>query len=207
MPPPRTTLQVLLVLALVLAPGVVRGAPPKGDEVPPAAGPAAAPAPVSSAPVYTRKSPPPGNNPRARKPPQRPQAGDAKERAAALVRALREDRPELALPFFFPADAFRLVKGIKDPDRYYKRLVRIYLDDVRAMRRTLRHPEQVELLDFQLSRRGKWMERGREANALPYWTSYKSKVVVRDGERELVLPVRVMITWDERWYVTHLTNK
>ena len=156
---------------------------------------------------YTRRAPPAGNDPRLRRPPPRPAAGDAAVRAEALVQALREDRPELALPFFFPKDAFRLVKGIKDPDRYYARLIRIYLDDVRAMRGALRHPERVELVGFELSRRGKWMERGREANALPYWTNYKAQVTVRDGEREVALPVRVMINWAGSWYVTHLTNK
>jgi hypothetical protein len=135
-----------------------------------------------------------------------PPAGRASERARLLVQAIRERRPELATPFFFPRRAFQRVKAIKDPDRYFRQLLKLYQEDVLALRRGFAHPDRIELVGFKLSRRLRWTPKGKEANALPYWDAYGSEVRVRDGGRTHALRVRVMITWDGEWYVTHLTR-
>jgi len=162
--------------------------------------------PVAAAPPSGKPDIPPHNDPRLKKPPPLPPAGSASERAGLLVRAIREGKPELATPFFFPRDAFRLVKAIRKPDRYFRRLLKLYHEDVLALRRGLAHPERIELVGFKLSRRVRWTPKGKEANALPYWDAYGSEVRVRDGDRTRALRVRVMITWDDQWYVTHLTR-
>lgn len=52
-------------------------------------------------------------------PPEKPQKGDADERARALVDAIKKNDPALAAPFFFDRAAFRSVKGLNDPDKYF----------------------------------------------------------------------------------------
>ncbi len=180
--PPRRLAQALLALAALLL----------------ASPPAAAEPPIPPSNAADRPEP-------ALK--DAPAEGDAAERAALLVQALREDNPDLALPFFFPQDAFRQVKGIKDPDRYFKRLIDVYRADLQAMRASLKDPDHVTFVRFSLGRQRRWVQRGKEANDLPYWANYKASIVVLDAGRERTLPVRVLITWDDRWYVTHLTNK
>jgi hypothetical protein len=150
--------------------------------------------------------PPAGNDPRLKTPPPIPAVGTAPERAENVARALRENKPELALPFFFPREPFRQVKGIVNPDRYFDFLIRIYQEDLQFFRKTLRHPEEVQLVRFEPGRARKWIPTGKEANALPYWATYRSVLILKDGDRTVELPLRVMITWDGQWYVTHLTR-
>jgi len=166
----------------------------------------AAPAPGAPAPPPAKSGVPAHNDPRLKQPPPVPPAGSASERVKLLVRAIRENKPELATPFFFPQDAFRKVKAIANPDRYFKHLLKLYQEDVRELRRGLAHPDRVELVGFKLSRRVRWTPRGGEGNALPYWDAYGSEVLIRDGGKPRSLRVRVMITWDDQWYVTHLTR-
>ena len=45
---------------------------------------------------------------------------------------------------------------------------------------------------------------GREANRLPYWSCYGSRLIVRVNRREVALRVHVLINWGDQWYVTHL---
>lgn len=150
---------------------------------------------------------PAGNDPSLTTPPEPPGTQGTEERAKLLVQAIREDKPELAAPFFFPEAAFRQVKAIKDPDAYFKKLMRVYLEDVRAMRATLADPDHVEFVSFELGRQKRWVAKGGEANALPYWANYKAKITVKDKGKHKVLEGRVLITWDGQWYVTHLTRK
>lgn len=140
-------------------------------------------------------------------PPLVPAEGSATERAALLVEAIRTNDPTVALTFFFDRDAFGEVKAIKDPDKYFQRLLKVYNDDLLAMRAGLSDPDHVEFVKFELGRQRRWVERGKEANDLPYYAVYKSRITVRDAGREKILNVRVMITWDDQWFVTHLTHK
>jgi hypothetical protein len=188
-----------LCLSALLAAGSLLGAGAAlAQEAPGATGEEATEAPFV---------PPAGNDPKRKEPPAVPEAAPSQDRARLLVEAIRQDKPELAAPFFFPQDAFRRVKGIKDPDRYFRKLMRVYLEDVRAMRKLVKNPAQIEFVSFSLGRQKRWVARGKEANALPYWANYKARVVVKDGDRLVTLPLRVIITWDGGWYVTHLTRK
>lgn len=44
------------------------------------------------------------------------------------------------------------------------------------------------------------MERGTEANAVPYGAAYKSPLAVKAKGWERTLKVRVIITWEGQWY-------
>ena len=141
------------------------------------------------------------------KPPEPPAIAPSRKRLELLVEAIRKDEPELALPLFFPGDAFGVLKAIKTPERYHRKLVKVYLEDVRALRAGLKDPDHVELVSVAAGRQKRWMKRGAEGNNYPYWAMYKATVTVKDGDREVVLPLRVMINWGDQWFVTHLTRK
>ncbi len=58
---------------------------------------------------------------------------------------------------------------------------------------------------FVMTRRGGWVERRQEANALPYWASRHDWVYYRVGERERRFEIRTLINWGPRWFVTHIS--
>lgn len=135
--------------------------------------------------------------------PPRPPPGDAVDRAQRLFEAIQRDDPQHAADFFFPQAPFRVLKGIADPDRYWRVLFRHYERDIHALHEEL--PEGAVFDRFVMTRRGGWVERRQEANALPYWASRHDWVYYRVGERERRFEIRTLINWGPRWYVTHLT--
>lgn len=189
----RRSLRLLaLAVALTLAPSLAAADEPakKAD-----ASATAAPIPAANALDRTEDNTP--------APPMEPSVAQAK----LLVEALRTGDPAKAEPFFFPQDAFRVLKGIPKPDRYFGRLMKVYHEDIRAMRKQLKDPESVEFVALEANRAKKWIPRGKEGNNYPYWAMYKARLIVRDAGKRRVLKLRVMIHWGDRWYITHLTNK
>ena len=142
------------------------------------------------------------NDWRRESPPDKPPVGDAAERAERLFEAIQRDDPEHARDFFFPLEPFLVLKGIADPERYWNVLWSHYERDIHALHEEL--PEGATFDRFVMTRRGGWVERRQEANALPYWASRHDWIYYRDGERERRFEVRTLINWGPRWYVTHL---
>lgn len=143
----------------------------------------------------------------ARAPTPRPPAGDAEARARQLFEALRTGTPEsveASLGFFLPREPFLAIKDMSGAAGYFSTLTRAYRHDIAAYRTELPSLSRATFSRFELSRACTWMSVGREANRLPYWSCYRSKLWVRDGARERALEVRVMINWGDHWYVTHL---
>ncbi|MES2744801.1 MAG: hypothetical protein V4655_05210 [Bdellovibrionota bacterium] len=105
---------------------------------------------------------------------------------------------------FFPADAFDQVKGIKDPGAYHKQLLKWFAADVQREHERLKAGGPWAVDSFKLGS-CKWKEKGTEANALPYWSCYKSKLNLKNekGEKSLV-EIRALINWGTQWYITHL---
>lgn len=105
---------------------------------------------------------------------------------------------------FFPAAAFDQVKGIKDPGAYHKQLLKWFAADIKREHERLKPAGPWEVDSFKLGS-CKWKEKGSEANALPYWSCYKSKLKIKNakGESNLV-EVRALINWGNQWYITHL---
>lgn len=137
--------------------------------------------------------------------PPRPGLGDAGERAARLFDAIVRDDPSLAEDFFLPQDAFRLIKGIADPDALWVRLHQTYADDIHALH-ALPDLDRASFVRLDLSRRRSWVVVREESNRLPYWSQrHNSLVYAVDGE-ERTIEVRTLIAWDDRWYVTHLSE-
>lgn len=144
---------------------------------------------------------PPENDWRGERP-ARPGIGDAAERAERLFEAVLRDDPEHARDFFFPRDVFRIVKGIADPDRYWSVLWSHYERDIHALHAHV--PAEATFERFEMTRRGGWVERREEANAVPYWASRHDWVHYRVGEHARRFEIRTLINWGPRWFVTHL---
>ena len=139
-------------------------------------------------------------------PPPRPPADDAAQKAKLLFDAIVSDAPERAESVFFPRAAFLRVKDMRDPGRYYDRLKRRFEQDIHALHAALPDPANARFERFELAKRGGFVRVREEANLLPYWASRHSFIHYRVGDQALRLEVRVMITWDDRWYVIHLNE-
>lgn len=136
--------------------------------------------------------------------PPRPGPGDVEERARRLFDAILRDDPASATDFFLSREAFRAIKGISDPDALWERIFRMYQDDVHELHAQV--PEGAEFVRFELSRRRGWVRVREESNRLPYWAQRHNWIVYRVGTEERRIEVRTMIAWDDRWYITHLSE-
>lgn len=149
---------------------------------------------------------PPHNAASLREPPARPPTGDAADKARRLFEAIVRDDPQSVMDFFLPREAFRLIKAIDNPDRRYDQLVAAYVEDIHELHRDLRGLDRAQYERFDLIRRGGWVVVGEEGNRLPYWVSRHSTIQYRVDGRPVRFEVRVLITWDDHWYVTHLNE-
>ncbi len=149
---------------------------------------------------------PPHNRADLAEAPPRPPSGDADERARRLFDAIASDDPRRAADLFFPREAFLLVKRMSDPGAYWDRLFAHYERDVHALHDALPDLARATFDRLEIVPRGGWVAVGEEANALPYWVSRHSVLhYTVDGDPRS-FEVRVLITWDDRWYVTHLSE-
>lgn len=137
--------------------------------------------------------------------PPRPDLGDDEAKARALFTAIQRDDPDLASDFFFPREAFLRVKAVPDPGKYWDKLYARYREDIHALHRDTPDLANAEYERFELVKRGGWVQVKEEGNHLPYWVSRHSFLHYRVGPKRAKLEVRVLITWDDRWYITHLS--
>lgn len=141
-----------------------------------------------------------------REPPPRPDASSAERRAQRLFEAILRDDPKLAEGVFFPRAAFLLVKDIPDPGAYFDQLHARFASDIHALHKRLPGLPHARFARFELARRGGFMAVREEGNRLPYWASRHSVLhYTSQGERHQ-FEVRVLITWDDEWYVIHLNE-
>lgn len=149
---------------------------------------------------------PPHNRADLKEPPPRPPASDAADKAQRLFEAIVADAPERAEEVFFPRAAFLLVKDIPDPGKYYDRLKRRFELDVHALHASIEDPTNAKFERFELASRGGFVRVREEGNRLPYWASRHSFIHYRTAGKLERLEVRVLISWDDRWYVIHLNE-
>jgi hypothetical protein len=128
-------------------------------------------------------------------------------RARHLAQALRTGavgEVNLALDFFLPREPFLAIKDMSGAAGYFNTLTRAYRRDITAFRQASPWLADADYAGFQLSRSCTWMSPGREANRLPYWSCYRSRLLLRDHGAVRSVEVRVMIHWGDQWFVTHL---
>jgi hypothetical protein len=159
-----------------------------------------------SAHAQAGSSIPAHNRPDQTQAPARPPASEVEAKVRKLFEAIVADDPRLAADSFFPREAFLLVKDMRDPGRYYDRLRRRFDSDIHALHGSLPGIEQARYERFELAQRGGFVAPQQEGNRLPYWAARHSLLYFRLGKTVQHLEVRVLITWDDRWYVIHLNE-
>ena len=147
---------------------------------------------------------PKNNREDLREAPPRPGLGKATERASRLFDAIVHDDPARAMEFFFPRDAFMVLKGVADPGRIYDRMHRAYIADIHILHKELAELDKAQFARLELSRRRGWVVPREESNRLPYWAQRHNWIHYRVGDEERRFEVRTMIAWDDQWYITHL---
>jgi hypothetical protein len=140
---------------------------------------------------------------------ERPRVDSAsfRRRLELLVRAIREDDGQLALPAFFPVVAYQQVKEIAKPeDDWQRRLVAAFLRNVHEYHQRLgQAASSAELVGIELDNaRVKFMDPHREGNKVGYFRVTRAALRLRTSEGERTLDITSMISWRGEWYVVHL---
>lgn len=133
-----------------------------------------------------------------------PRSDELTERARRLFDAIVSDDPASADGFFFPKEPFIPLKDVADPGRYFDGLLATYHRDVHALHARRRSWEGAVFQGFELGSKPRWVKPGEEWNKIGYYRSIGSKIHYEIGGRARVLEVRTVISWDGRWFVTHL---
>ncbi len=139
-------------------------------------------------------------------PPPRPPPGDLATRMPILFDAIVNDDPARADELFLSREAFRLVKRVPDPDPLWERLHRAYVDDIHELHARAADLASATFEGFRFTGRRGWVVVGEEANRLPYWAQRHSFLDYRVAGATRQIEVRTMIAWDDRWFVTHLSE-
>lgn len=129
---------------------------------------------------------------------------DLTERARHLFDAIVSDRSELADDFFFPREPFIPLKDVRDPARYFDGLIATYHQDIRRLHGSRKSWDGAKFLSFELGSRPRWVKPGEEWNKIGYFRTFGGKLYYEITGRKRVLDVHTIISWDGRWYVTHL---
>ena len=145
--------------------------------------------------------------------PPRPGLGDVPERMQRLLtQAIVRNEPAIAHDLYLPREAFRLIKGISDPDALWDRIFADYDEDIHELHARLQTEcggadlSSVEFTAFRFTGRRAWVRLREETNRLPYWAQRHSWIDYRAGGRPRQIEVRTMIAWGDRWYITHLNE-
>jgi hypothetical protein len=124
-----------------------------------------------------------------------------------LWEAIKQDRPELGLPFFFPKSAYLQVKSIDDPaGDFERRLVANFEDDVHALHAQL-GPDGVNAKFVGITvpdDQAVFVQPGEEYNRLSYWRVYGTTMQYDVDGQQRSFPVTSLISWRGQWYVVHL---
>jgi hypothetical protein len=134
-----------------------------------------------------------------------PLSSDELTRSAEhLFDGVSRDEPELADDFFFPREPFLRLKDVKDPAAYHAELVRAYHHDVHLLHAHRRSWEGARFVSFELGTEPRWVRPGEEWNKIGYHRTFGGKLRYELRGKVRVLEIRTIISWDGRWYVTHL---
>jgi len=132
------------------------------------------------------------------------EGAELQERARGLFEAIVKDEPSLAEAFWFPREPFTPLKDVKDPDKYWVQLHRTYVNDVHALHKKRKTWDGAEFVNFEGWARTKWVPPGDEANKIGYHRAFHGKLRYKVGGEDGEIDVHTIITWQGRWYCTHL---
>ena len=126
---------------------------------------------------------------------------------ADLWRAIVDDNPQEAMPFFFPLSAYIQVKGISDPVHDFQtRLIPAYENDIHRLHADLgANPSAAQFVSFNVPEaQAEWILPGVEYNKGSYWRVYGSTLNYLDNGQAESFPIFSLISWRGEWYVVHI---
>ena len=140
---------------------------------------------------------------------ERPTASGATFTAGVddLWEAIRQDKPELGLPFFFPKGAYLQVKAIGDPaGDYQNRLIANFEEDVHSLHAQLgANASAAKFVGIIVpDDQAVFVQPGEESNKLSYWRVYGTTMQYEVDGQTGSIPVTSLISWRGAWYVVHL---
>ena len=140
---------------------------------------------------------------------ERPTASGATFTAGVdgLWEAIRQDKPELAMPFFFPESAYLQVKAISDPaGDYQNRLIANYEQDIHTLHAQLgANAANAQYVGISVpDDQAVFVQPGEESNKGSYWRVYGTTMQYQVDGQSGSFPVTSMISWRGEWYVVHL---
>ncbi len=125
-----------------------------------------------------------------------------------LFKAIVADDPSIAMPFFFPVEAYNVVKDIEKPERDWKlRLVAHFKRDVHEYHQKLGvDPGHARLVGLDVpEERATWMKPGSEGNRIGYYRVLRAQLRYENAEgKARSLPITSLISWRGVWYVVHV---
>jgi hypothetical protein len=130
---------------------------------------------------------------------------DLQERAAHLLAAVARNEPAIADDFFFPKAPFIPLKDVADPARYFDQLLGTYHRDIRSLHAQRKDWTGATFVSFELGTPPTWVAPGKEYNKIGYFRTFGGKLRYRIDDKPKELNVSTIISWDGRWYVTHLS--
>ncbi len=142
--------------------------------------------------------------------PNEPVASDPanQARAKVLFDAIVADRPDDALPAFFPKSAYLQVKQLADPaSDYDNRLIAQFRADITALHAAVVPAGQAAAPTFvrlDVVKTPVWVKPGVESNKGSYWRVYDSLLRYTVNGVAKSVPIKSMISWRGQWYVVHL---
>jgi len=142
---------------------------------------------------------------------ERPSVDSAwfKAGVAALFRAIQDDDPSGAEPFFFPVEAYDLVKDVQKPARDWKfRLIAHFRRDIHDYHKKLgKRAPDAKLVGLDLAEKNlRWMKPGSEGNKLGYFRVTHSRLRYELDGQTRSLDVTSFISWRGEWYLVHLNG-
>jgi hypothetical protein len=129
---------------------------------------------------------------------------ELQSRARALFEAIVQNSPARAEDLWFPREPFLILKDIKDPGKYWDQLHRTYAADIRALHKKRKSWDGASFVSFAIGSKPKWVKPGDEANKIGYYRSFHGTLRYAIDGKEGTLDVHTVITWQGRWYITHL---
>jgi hypothetical protein len=136
-----------------------------------------------------------------------------------IINAINTDNPEDVVNEFFPKGAFNQLKDIRFPDRYHKKLLKWFFDDIKREHGALKG-KKIQFISFQPGR-CKFKKIGTEYNKIAYWSCYGSRFVVsleeenkgdesikknsqKNSQKTKTIKIKALINWGPKWFITHL---
>ncbi|MEZ4293839.1 MAG: hypothetical protein R3B70_02600 [Polyangiaceae bacterium] len=182
-------------------------APPASTSADSASAPEPAPSASASATDTADAGTPPPKEPdydpkNKAKPPV--DSEELQARARGLFDAVVQNNAALGEPLWFPREPFLILKDIKDPGKYWDQLHRAFVKDVEKLHKKRKSWEGTEFVKFEPGSPPKWVKPGDEGNKIGYYRTVKGNLVYSFEGKNHKLEVRVMISWQNRWYITHL---